>query len=217
MNAARQTPAPQSGRPRHLFAVMPQAEPAAPPSAETLDALLLAVAQGERVAFARLFGHFAPRLKAWLMRSGSSDAQAEELSQETMVRVWRKAAQFDPSQAGASTWIFTIARNLRADQLRRGGHQPNQQLDVSALDELADPGAPLDDALHTQRRERRVRTALARLSAQQAQVIQLSYFDEQPHARIAEALGIPLGTVKSRIRLALHRLRTLIDSAEAQP
>ena len=175
--------------------------------------MLLAVAQGDRAAFAALFAHFAPRLKAWLMHSGSSEVQAEELVQEAMVKVWRKGAQFDPAQAGASTWIFTIARNLRVDQLRRQG-QPTQGLDDAMLDGLVDPTALPDEALHTQRRERLVRAALAGLTDEQVQVIRLSYFDDQPHARIAEVLGIPLGTVKSRIRLALIHLRRLIDGNE---
>jgi RNA polymerase sigma factor (sigma-70 family) len=215
MDAVRQTPDQQPGRPRHLSLVMPQSDSAAT-SPLDFDALLLAVAQGERAAFARLFEHVAPRLKSWLMRSGSSDSQAEELAQEAMVKVWRKAAQFDPAQAGASTWIFTIARNQRVDHLRRQG-QPAQELDETALAELPDPMAPPDEALHALRREREVRAALARLTPEQSQVIQLSYFDEEPHARIAELLGIPLGTVKSRIRLALNQMRRLVDGTEVTP
>lgn len=210
MNAVREFPPPEPGRPRHLSVVAGGTEAAAP----SFDALLLAVAQGEKPAFAQLFAHFAPRLKSWLMRAGSSEAQAEELAQETLVKVWRKAAQFDPAQAGASTWIFTIARNLRVDHLRRQG-LPTEELDEQALAEQPDPAAPPEDALHAQRRERELRTALMHLTAEQAQVIQLSYFDEEPHARIAELLGLPLGTVKSRIRLALNRLRRLVDGTEA--
>lgn len=210
MNAVRESSPPPAGRPRHLTVVSDAGDASAP----SFDALLLAVAQGERPAFAQLFSHFAPRLKSWLMRAGSSETQAEELAQETMVKVWRKAAQFDPAQAGASTWIFTIARNLRVDLLRRQG-QPTEALDEQALAEQPDPAAPLEEALHVQRREREVRAALARLTAEQVQVIQLSYFDEEPHARIAELLGLPLGTVKSRIRLALNRLRRLMDGTEA--
>lgn len=213
MNAVRETPPPQPGRPR-LTLVMSPAEPATPSSVENFDEILLAVAQGERAAFATLFAHFAPRLKTWLIRSGSSDTQAEELAQEALVKVWRKAAQFNPAHAGASTWIFTIARNLRVDLLRRQG-APMQELDENALAELPDLAAPPDEALHAQRRERKVRAALAQLTTEQAQVIRLSYFDDQAHAQIAAALGIPLGTVKSRIRLALNQLRRLIDGAEA--
>lgn len=209
MNAVRESPPPQPGRPRHLSVVTPSSDAAVP----SFDALLLAVAQGERPAFSALFAHFAPRLKSWLMRAGSSENQAEDLVQETMVKVWRKAAQFDPAQACASTWIFTVARNLRVDQLRREG-RPLEELDEAALAEVPDPAAPPDDALHARRRERELRAALASLTAEQVQVIQLSYFDDEPHARIAELLGIPLGTVKSRIRLALNRLRRLVDGTE---
>ena len=173
------------------------------------NALLLAASQGERAAFCALFEHFAPRLKTWLMHSGSSENQAEDIAQEAMLKVWRKAAQFNPTQAGASTWIFTIARNLRTDLLRRQG-QPT--LDIEALPDLPEPGGDaLDETIHARRCDQRVRLALAQLTAEQALVVRLSYFEEQPHAQIAAALGIPLGTVKSRLRLALNHLRRLLD------
>jgi RNA polymerase sigma factor (sigma-70 family) len=172
------------------------------PTSEELGDLLRAVAlEQDREAFAALFRHFAPRVKSYLMRGGSAEALAEELTQETMISVWRKAALFDARQAGASTWIFTIARNLRVDHFRHQGPGMVEGLDA---DEQW-PGA---------RRERSVREAMALLSPDQAQVLRLSFYEELPHARIAHDLGIPLGTVKSRVRLAVNHLRRLLDALE---
>ena len=185
------------------------------PTSEELSALLQAVAaQGDRQAFAVLFRHFAPRVKAYLMRGGSAEGLAEELAQETLIGVWRKAAMFDPRQAGVSTWIFTIARNLRVDHFRRQGNGAFVEGEDNDGAELPDPALALDEQLRAGRRERGVREAFARLSAEQAQVLHLSFYEEQPHARIAHDLGIPLGTVKSRVRLAVNHLRRLLDELE---
>ena len=178
---------------------------------EAWDEALVAVAQHQdRAAFARLFGHFAPRVKRYLMQGGSPETQAEELTQEALAAVWRKAALFDPAQAAASTWIFTIARNLRVDALRRrqGIEAMDEDFDFDQV--LADePDA--DERLHTARLHERLRGAFARLTPDQQQVLHLSYFNDEPHARIAAELGIPLGTVKSRVRLAVARLRRLLE------
>jgi RNA polymerase sigma factor (sigma-70 family) len=184
------------------------------PTSEELGDLLRAVAlEQDRQAFAALFRHFAPRVKSYLMRGGSAEGLAEELTQETMISVWRKAALFDARQAGASTWIFTIARNLRVDHFRRQGPGLAEGLDAE-IDQLPDPTPALDEQLHGERRERSVREAIALLSPDQAQVLRLSFYEELPHARIAHDLGIPLGTVKSRVRLAVNHLRRLLDALE---
>lgn len=172
------------------------------------SALLAAIAaRGDREAFARLFAHFAPRVKAFLLRMGLPDAQAEELAQETMLTVWRRAEQFDPATDGAAAWIFTIARNLRVDAARRDRLIPRLEL----LAEEPPPPAAADTAIQSSQHTERVRQALARLPDEQADVVRLSFFDDRPHAEIERALGIPLGTVKSRLRLAMARLRTLLD------
>jgi RNA polymerase sigma factor (sigma-70 family) len=185
------------------------------PSSEELTELAEAVAsRGDRQAFAVLFKYFAPRLKAFLMRAGSSADVAEELAQETMVCVWRKASTFDPGRARLSTWVFTIARNLRIDHHRRQRHavaDGGADLAGGEPEQLVDTAAPLDEQLGAARRERRVRHALAQLSEEQALIVRLSFFEEQPHSRIARELGIPLGTVKSRVRLAVQHLRGLLE------
>lgn len=183
---------------------------------EELNGLAQTLARtGDRQAFAALFKHFAPRLKTYLLRLGAADGLAEDLVQEAMVMVWRKAPLFDPARASASTWIFTIARNLRVDHFRRLGNQPTGAGDDS--DEEVDRAdtAPLpEDELLTRQREAGVRQALTHLAPEQAHVLQLSFFEDKPHARIAEELGIPLGTVKSRVRLAVQRLRQLLVPLE---
>jgi RNA polymerase sigma-70 factor (ECF subfamily) len=192
------------------------------PTGDELIELARAVAlRGDRSAFAVLFKHFAPRVKAYLVRSGLSVERAEELAQETMVNVWRKAASFDPERAQLSTWIFTIARNLRVDHLRRqhdrsaadGGVESSDD-DVEALAQMVHDAAPLDEQLGAARREVAVRQALQQLAPEQLQVLWLSFYDEQSHARIAQDLQLPLGTVKSRIRLAVNHLRRLLDGTE---
>jgi RNA polymerase sigma-70 factor (ECF subfamily) len=203
-----------------LTVVTPQRGRGAMPTSEELNELVRAVATtGDRQAFAVLFKHFAPRVATYLMRGGTPGASAEELAQEAMVVLWRRAASFDPARAGVSTWIFTIARNLRIDRHRRAGAAGLESFDGSDDDATdpdrhADPAASPDERLDALQRERRVRAALRQLSPEQARVLQLSYFAEAPHAEIARDLCIPLGTVKSRIRLAMINLRRLIDATE---
>jgi RNA polymerase sigma-70 factor (ECF subfamily) len=140
-----------------------------------------------------------------MLRLGASNASAEELAQETLLAVWRKAALFDPARAGASTWIFTIARNLRIDAIRRERPVPADDPSDAA------PEAGADAGVMAAEREQRVREAMKALPPEQAQIVELSFFSEEPHSAIAERLGLPLGTVKSRLRLAMGRLRALLE------
>ncbi|GGF47263.1 RNA polymerase sigma factor [Azorhizobium oxalatiphilum] len=180
-----------------------------PLEGDAFNQMILAIAtRADRDAFASLFRHFAPRLKTFLMRSGLSATAAEEIAQETMLNVWRKAAYFDPAKAGAATWIFTIARNLKIDALRR--ERPVAQL-PSDSDDTPDDAPDGEERMLAQERETKVRAALASLTAEQAHIVRLSFFQEKPHAQIAQELGIPLGTAKSRVRLALTRLRSLLE------
>jgi RNA polymerase sigma-70 factor (ECF subfamily) len=167
------------------------------------DALLGQVAAArDRAAFSALFAHFAPRVKAWLMRQGAPASQAEDLAQEALLTVWRKAALFDPAKASAGTWVFTIARNLRIDAIRRE-RRPELDPEDFAPDSPPDPdaGIALADG------EARLRVAMRQLPPDQIAVIEASFFADKPHSQIAAELGIPLGTVKSRLRLAMARLR----------
>jgi len=158
----------------------------------------------DKAAFARLFAYFAPRLVAFFTRAGLARDVAEEVAQETMIAVWRKASLYDPAQAGVSTWVFTIARNCRIDRLRREGRRSRTELGA-----IEDPGfdASGEDHLLADERDARMRQAVNALPSEQAAVVRLSFFADKPHAEIARDLGIPLGTVKSRLRLAMAKIR----------
>jgi len=169
--------------------------------------VLSAVAVHDKASFATLFRHFAPRVKSYMLRLGSDDSQAEELAQETMAMVWRKAGQYDPARAAASTWIFTIARNLRIDAFRRA-NRPELDPEDPALVPDAPPQG--DAVVERKQNAERVRAALAALPDEQRQVLHMSFFDDKTHSEIAAALDLPLGTVKSRIRLAFGRVKASI-------
>lgn len=172
------------------------------------DELVVRVGENrDRQAFAGLFDHYAPRIKALLMRGGASASAAEELAQETLLTVWRKAHLFDPARASAAAWIFTIARNLRIDHFRRGSvtlHEMDFHLEA---EEPAQPDAILSGAQDAQR----VRAAMLSLNADQAAAIEMAFFQEQTHAEISRTLGVPLGTVKARIRFGMMKLRACIE------
>ena len=176
------------------------------------DRIATIASRGDRTAFAELFAYFAPRLKAYLQRTGTGEAQSEELAQETMLAVWRKAGLFDPGSASAATWIFTIARNLRIDAVRRERRGGATRVDEVEAEFIVDEGPLPDQRVLTEEAERRVRMAIKRLPAEQLRVIEMSFFEGRPHGEIARALDIPLGTVKSRVRLAMGRLRGLLKA-----
>ncbi len=156
----------------------------------------------DRAAFGRLFDHFAPRLKAMMLRGGLRDGTAEDVVQDVMLAVWHKAGQFDPHRADAAGWIYGIARNRRIDMARRRPlAQPDEMPEIESLE----PDAAQIIAL--QQEARHLADALARLAPEQAEALRAAYFDDIPHSRISEMTGLPLGTIKSRIRLGLERLR----------
>ena len=156
----------------------------------------------DKAAFAELFGHFAPRIKGFLIKSGANATLAEECAQEVMVTVWSKAQLFDPARASVPTWIFTIARNKRIDALRRERRPEPEDLTWGPE---AEPEQA--DVLALQQESEILGRALQDLPAPQRDLIQKAYFGDMSHSEIAEQTGLPLGTIKSRIRLALDRLR----------
>lgn len=176
--------------------------------AATHRAWIRAVAEHrDRAAFADLFRFFAPRIKAYLRRLGTDAAAAEELTQEVMVTLWRRAPSFDPAQASVATWLYTIARNRRIDMARRD-RRPEVDFDDPAL--TPTPEEPVDRVIEVQQRSAYVHSALAELPQEQRAILELAFFEELPHTAIAHRLDLPLGTVKSRIRLAMRRLRRSI-------
>jgi RNA polymerase sigma-70 factor (ECF subfamily) len=156
----------------------------------------------DREAFVALFRHFAPRVKAFLMKSGANEGLAEECTQEVMATLWTKAHMFDPSRASVSTWVFTIARNRKIDALRRMKRPEPEDLPWG-------PEAEPDqaDVMTLRQESEKLAEAIASLPEKQRELIQRAYFGDLSHAQIAEETGLPLGTIKSRIRLALERLR----------
>ena len=173
-------------------------------------ALVAAVADArDKEAFARLFDHFAPRLQAYLGRLGSEPGQAEEIAQDVMKTLWHKAALFDPAKSSVSTWLYRVARNRRIDGLRRN------RLDFVDAREAFDaiPDEPeTDRLLDLHQREEALRGALGALPEEQLALVRLAFFEGLSHRDIAERAGLPLGTVKSRLRLAFTRLRRVLES-----
>ncbi len=160
----------------------------------------------DRAAFAALFRHFAPRVKGFLMKSGASEQLAEECAQDVMATLWQKAGQFDPTRASVATWVFTIARNRRIDALRKARRPEPEDLTWG-------PEAEPDQAevFEVQQESERLGTALAQLPQKQRELIERAYYGDLTHSEIAAETGLPLGTIKSRIRLALDKLRQHLD------
>lgn len=156
----------------------------------------------DQEAFAELFNHFAPRVKAFLMKSGTSESMAEECTQDALATLWRKAHMFDPSRASVPTWIFTIARNRRIDVLRKERRPEPEDL---AWGPEAEPDQ--EDVMSLQQETNKLSRAVAELPQKQRELIEKAYFGDLTHSQIAAETGLPLGTIKSRIRLALERLR----------
>jgi len=167
-------------------------------------ALMLAVRdRQDRAAFAQLFRHFAPRVKAFLMKAGTEAALAEDCAQDVLATVWQKAHLFDPSRASVATWVFTIARNRRIDIARRDRRPEPEALDWGGDSHEPDQADVYEAAQET----RRLTDALSTLPEAQRALVARAFYGELSHSEIAAETGLPLGTIKSRIRLALDRLR----------
>lgn len=169
------------------------------------SALLYDVGQNKnKQAFIQLFEYFAPRIKSFLISGGLNVEAADELAQETMLTVWNKAAGYKPAKAKASTWIFTIARNKKIDFFRKNSRAHIVDMELDLIQDNAD--TPAQNIQHLQQEEL-VAEAMKNLPKEQANLIHKSFFEGKSHSEIAKETNIPLGTIKSRIRLALERLR----------
>lgn len=173
---------------------------------EWVAQMLRVARNGDEAAFAELFGHFAPRVRAFLMKSGTTRALAEECAQDVMATVWHKAHQFDPARASVATWIFTIARNRRIDALRKSMRPEPEDLPWGP-----EPEPDQADAMALQQESKKLGAALAGLPDNQRELIEQAYFGDLSHGEIAKITGLPLGTIKSRIRLALEKLRLAMN------
>ena len=176
---------------------------------EVHRALLSAIVErSDRDAFRSLFDHFAPRIKSTMIASGAASAVAEDLVQDVMITVWAKAHLYAPDRGSVSTWIFAIARNARIDRLRRGTSRPYDDLDTIDL--------PADDPdgeaqLLSDDRDDHVASAIAQLPTDQKHIIELAFLHDLTQSEISRKLELPLGTVKSRMRLAYKKLRSKLE------
>lgn len=177
-------------------------------STNEMAGLVMAIAeQRDQSAFRQLFDHFAPRVKSYLMGLNLASEPADDVLQEVMIAIWNKAASYRPEKAAVSTWIFTIARNKHIDRIRREKYSLYDSGDINVAETEATEHDVADEQLLTMQRKRAVQAALATLPEDQKRVISMSFLKEMAHAEIAAALDLPLGTVKSRIRLGFQRLR----------
>lgn len=166
----------------------------------------------DRAAFQELYQHFTPMIRAFLLKSmgaGANRPEAEEITQEVLIKVWNKAASFNSSKASVNTWIFTIARNTRIDFIRRNDRN-DRKIEIEDIWHDSESPEPLVD-LQQRRAEQVIKQAMATLPDEQIQVLYKAFMEGKSHNEVAEELGLPLGTVKSRIRLALNKMQILID------
>jgi RNA polymerase sigma-70 factor (ECF subfamily) len=175
------------------------------------DLLRRIAERADPAAFRELYDAYGPRVKAYMMRRGADAGTAEDLAQETLLTVWRKAALYADDKGSMTTWVFAIARNLRIDRLRR--EVPWLELPDWRLSEAS--GEPLpDEAMAEKETQQRVQAALADLPADQKEVVALAYLEGLSHSEIAARLGMPLGTVKSRMRMAYQKIRAALEGLE---
>jgi RNA polymerase sigma-70 factor (ECF subfamily) len=165
----------------------------------------------DRDAFAQLFDHYAPSIRAYsLAREPGADLVADELVQEVMIRVWLKAGSYNPRLSNVNTWIFTLARNCRIDYLRRNGRFVSEIDPTEIFDDLEDEGPGPFQLVHQDRLEQNIRAGLEKLPQEQSEILKKVYLEGKSHQATSEELKLPLGTVKSRVRLALKKLQVLV-------
>jgi len=189
-----------------------------PPSTNAQDigelhkALMQQVAElQDRDAFRDLFQHFAPRIKALMMKSGAANGEAEDIAQDVMLKVWQKSMQYTSARGAVSTWIFTIARNVRIDRLRRGSSRPYDDIDEI---ELASEDADAEAEMLATQQAQHVQAAMAELPDEQKLIIEMAFQQSLTQSEIATRLALPLGTIKSRMRLAYQKLRVTLEDVK---
>ena len=180
-----------------------------PKASESAESISKIANDRDEAAFDVLFRYFAPRIKSYCLRLGADPSGAEEITQEAMVSIWRNAAQFDPSKASPSTWIFTIARNLTIDRFRKT-RRPQFDSNDPAL--VPDDQPPPDHLVEQTEKQENVHKIMDTLSPNEKNVLMLSFYEDLSHGEISKQLSIPLGTVKSRIRLAFAKIRSTLDA-----
>lgn len=175
-------------------------------SHESAEQLIINIAQNNcRESYKLLFSQFAPKIKSFMIGQGVKANEAEDIAQDTMLKIWRKAQLFDPKKAKASTWIFTIARNLQIDAIRKQKRHDrfNNEIQIETFE------ADTAEKMISEQSASQVKEVIKQLPAEQLQVLKLSFYEDLSHSQIAQSLSIPVGTVKSRLRLALGRLKSI--------
>ena len=165
----------------------------------------------DRDAFKCLFQHFAPRVKALMIKSGAASGEAEDIAQDVMMRVWLKSIQYSNAKGAVSTWVYTIARNVRIDRLRRGSSRPYEDIDEI---EVASDDAGAEAEVLAMQQAKHVNRALATLPNEQKQIIEMAFQQNMTQSEIAGRLSLPLGTIKSRMRLAYQKLRVNLEDVK---
>ena len=180
-----------------------------PRGAMSSDLLSKIATDRSHEAFRRLFVEYGPRVRNFMMQQGADATLAEELAQETLITVWRKAGLYSSEKGSATTWIYTIARNLRTDHIRR--QRAWQELTDEHSEAIPSDDAAADDVVAERQRQVRVQAVMKELPPEQVEVVTLAFMEGLSHGEISERLALPLGTVKSRIRLAYQKLRTALE------
>ena len=194
-------------------------------NARWIDCLARVATRQDRAAFRELFEHFGPLVKSFAFKVPSlqeTETFSDELVQETMLKVWTRAATFDPTLASPGTWIFTIARNMRIDLLRKQARHTINTVSLTRDDDdddeldmedlwFEDESGDVFNVLALQRSRKQIHESLLALPAEQAEILRKVYLEDKSHAEVAKELSLPLGTVKSRVRLALNKLKLLVD------
>lgn len=187
----------------------PDDTPISGPPPDHRELVARIAAERDREAFRELFEQFGPRIKALMLKAGADHALAEDLVQDVMMTVWRKVELYRPERGAVSTWIFTIARNARIDRLRLHSSRPYE--DIEELD-LPSDEPDGEAAVHASQQAEKVGEALTGLPEDQRRIIEMAYLHDMSQSEIAERLSVPLGTVKSRMRLAYRKLQATLES-----
>ena len=176
------------------------------------DCLSRVAEQRDKNAFAQLFDHYAPLIRAYsLAREPGADLVADELAQEVMLRIWLKASSYNSRLANINTWVFTLARNCRIDYLRRNGRFVSDIDPTEIFNDLEDEGPGPFQLVQQSRLQENIKSGLEKLPKEQSEILRKVYLEGKSHQETSEALKLPLGTVKSRVRLALKKLQVLVE------
>ena len=168
--------------------------------------------QRDKAAFSTLFDHYAPLIRAYsLARDPGANLLADELAQEVMIRVWLKAGSYNSQLANINTWIYTLARNCRIDYFRRNGRFVSTIDPTEIFNNIEDEGPSPFQLAHQTRLEDNIRGGLEKLPREQSEILSMVYLEGKSHKQTSEALNLPLGTVKSRVRLAIKKLKVLVE------